>query len=43
MIIRIWKCRGGIDQAKVIWGKSVTYFSRTRVEGVALNAILHAD
>src|SRR6266446_3772695 len=43
MIIRVRKCRGGIDQAEVIWGESVTHLTRARVEGVAFNAVLHAN
>jgi hypothetical protein len=43
MIIRVRKSRGGIDQAKVIWGESVTYLTCACVEGVAFNAILHAN
>src|SRR4030095_13886112 len=43
MIIRVRKCRGGIDQAKVVWGESVTHLTCARVEGVAFNAILHAN
>src|SRR5262249_32616463 len=43
MVIRIRECRSSIDQAEVIWGKSVTYLTGARVEGMALNAILHPD
>ena len=38
MIVRIRKCRRGIDQAEVIRGKSVTHLMCARIEGVALNA-----
>src|SRR5713101_5572419 len=43
MVVRVRKCRRGIDQAEVIWRKSVTHLTRPRVEGMALNAILHPD
>src|SRR5262249_46908521 len=43
MIIRVRKGRGGIDQAEVVWGERVTYLTCACVEGVALNAILHAN
>src|SRR5262245_38771338 len=43
MVIRIRECRGGIDQTEIIWGKSVTHLTGARVEGVALNTILHPN
>src|SRR5512134_3588327 len=42
-IIRIGKCRGGIDQAEVIRGESVSHLMCPGVEGVAFNTILHAN
>src|SRR5262249_34840826 len=43
MVIRVREGRSGIDQAEVIWGKSVTHFTGARVEGMALNTILHPN
>src|SRR5215813_3268995 len=43
MVIRIRECRGGIDQAEVIWGKSVTHLTSARVKGMAFNAVLHPN
>src|SRR5262249_23154640 len=43
MVIRVRECRSGIDQSEVIGGKSVTHFTSARVEGMALNAILHPN
>src|SRR5207244_8924562 len=43
MVVRVRKRRRGIDQAKVIWGKSITHLTRPCVKGMALDAILHPD
>src|SRR5262245_10275741 len=43
MVIRLWECRGCIDQAEIIGGESVPYLTSARIEGMALNAILHPN
>ena len=43
MVVRVRQCRRAVDQAEVRWGKSVTHLMRPRVEGMALDAILHPD
>src|SRR5262249_20251863 len=43
MVVCVRKRCRGINQAEVIWGKSVAHFARPRVKGMAFDAILHPD